>query len=76
MQAFILLHCPQAQEIKITKAIREKSKEFEKQGVHFPDSIHAAVAFVENATFVTFNIKDYQNIKGLKVIEPNAFFLI
>jgi len=76
VRALILLHCPAACEIAVTREIRNKSKEFEKIGVHFPDSMHAAFAFYESAGFVTFNVKDYQNISGLKVIEPRFFFSV
>ena len=36
-----------------------------------PDAIVAATAIVNNFILLTDNIKDFENIKGLKIINPN-----
>lgn len=38
-----------------------------------PDSIIAATAVVHNLKVVSRNVKDFQNIKGLKIINPYTF---
>ena len=35
-----------------------------------PDAIIAATALVNNFTIITNNEKDFENIKGLKVVNP------
>ncbi|MCR4336022.1 MAG: PIN domain-containing protein [archaeon] len=50
-------------------------KQFENKGIHYPDSVHAAIAIKYNCDcIVTFNIKDFENIKDLiEVLEPLEF---
>jgi len=36
-----------------------------------PDAVIAATAIVNNSVLLTNNVKDFANIKGLKVINPH-----
>ncbi len=49
---------------KITISIRKKKK------IKIPDAIIAASAIYTNSTLVTRNTKDFNNIEGLKLINP------
>lgn len=50
-------------------------KDFLKRGLHFTDSMHAAIAvFHKCDCIVTFNIKDFEKVKDkIRVFEPNEF---
>lgn len=50
-------------------------KEFAKKGIHFPDSLHIALAVHYNCNcIVTFNIKDFEKAKDtILVFEPKEF---
>lgn len=50
----------------VDKTIRVRKK----YKLKLPDAIIAATALVNNFTLVTHNKKDFQKIKGLKVIDP------
>ena len=51
------------------------AREIEKQGVHYPDSKHAALAmYYKCDCIMTFNMKDFEPIQNrIRVIEPNQF---
>lgn len=52
-----------------------KSKEIEAEGIHFPDSLHVALAFrTKSDCIATFNVKDFKKISNkIKVMEPKDF---
>jgi predicted nucleic acid-binding protein len=54
--------------IKKTIEIRRKHKKLK-----LGDAIIAATAITHNLTLVTNNIKDFANIKDLKIIDPHSF---
>ena len=39
--------------------------------IQLPDAVIAATALIHNFTLVTSNTKDFKNISGLDVINPN-----
>ncbi|MBS3170002.1 type II toxin-antitoxin system VapC family toxin [Candidatus Woesearchaeota archaeon] len=41
-----------------------------KYGIALPDALIAASAFVNNATLITRNVKDFQKIREIKVEKP------
>lgn len=51
--------------VEQTISIRKKRK------IHLPDAIIAATATLNNYILVTRNIKDFDNIKGLRLINPH-----
>lgn len=62
-----------------TEVVEQKEKlslkEFTNKGLHFPDSLHAAIALKHECDcIVTFNLKDFEKIKDeIEVVEPSAF---
>ncbi|CAN5120850.1 type II toxin-antitoxin system VapC family toxin [soil metagenome] len=50
--------------VQLTIAIRRKYK------LKTPDAIIAATAIHYNSTLITSNIRDFDNIKGLKLLNP------
>jgi predicted nucleic acid-binding protein len=52
--------------VKFCVELRQKRK------IKTPDAIIAATALANNYILLTKNIKDFQNIKGLKIINPNS----
>ena len=57
--------------IDLTKPIIEKTIEIRKQNrIKLPDAIIAASALVEGAKLVTVNVKDFENINSIKIINP------
>lgn len=58
---------------ELEKAIKLKTAEIRKTNrIKLPDAIIAATALVHELTLVTRNVKDFDQIKGLKVINPWA----
>jgi len=62
--------------IGTTESNVEMSKAFIKKGVHYPDSLHAAIALNSGCrVFLTFNKKDFNAIEGwIEVREPEELF--
>lgn len=57
--------------IELEKPIKLKTAEIRKiNRIKLPDAIIAATALIHNLTLITRNIKDFDNIRGLKVINP------
>ncbi|WP_413669891.1 type II toxin-antitoxin system VapC family toxin [Mucilaginibacter sp. Mucisp86] len=58
---------------ELEKAVKLKTAEIRKTNrIKLPDAIIAATALVHELTLVTRNIKDFDQIRGLKVINPWA----
>lgn len=56
---------------ELEKAIKLKTAEIRKTNrIKLPDAIIAATALVHELTLVTRNVKDFDQIRGLKVINP------
>lgn len=56
---------------ELEKAIKLKTAEIRKTNrIKLPDAIIAATALVHDLILVTRNIKDFDQIRGLKVINP------
>ena len=56
---------------ELENAIKLKTAEIRKTNrVKLPDAIIAATALVHDLTLVTRNVKDFDQIRGLKVINP------
>jgi predicted nucleic acid-binding protein len=57
--------------IELENPIKLKTAEIRKiNRIKLPDAIIAATALIHNLTFITRNVKDFDNIRGLKVINP------
>ena len=61
-----IIHPIDNKTIEKTIAIRKKYK------IKLPDAIIAATCLVNELTILTLNIKDFENIEGLKVIMPDT----
>lgn len=59
--------------IQTPKSINHK--EFEKKGIHFPDSLHVALAVHFRCDcLVTFNVKDFEKAnERIVILEPKEF---
>ncbi|WPU99493.1 type II toxin-antitoxin system VapC family toxin [Mucilaginibacter sp. cycad4] len=58
---------------ELEKAVKLKTAEIRKANrIKLPDAIIAATALVHELTLVTRNVKDFDQIRGLKVINPWA----
>lgn len=44
------------------------------RGLFLADALIAATAIISNLTLITYNLKDFDFIKGLSVIQPNLIF--
>ena len=64
---FELIHFDKAVSTKAIELIRTYSKS---HGLMFPDAIVAATCLENNLTLITFNIKDFRFITGLKFVKP------
>jgi predicted nucleic acid-binding protein len=57
--------------IELENPIKLKTAEIRKiNRIKLPDAIIAATALIHNLTLITRNVKDFDNIRGLKVINP------
>lgn len=57
---------------ELSDEVVEKTIDLRKQHqVKLPDAIIAATALVHKLTLITNNVKDFKNIKGLKLVNPN-----
>ena len=57
--------------IELEQAVKNKTADIRKQyKIKLPDAIIAATALVNNLTLLTRNTKDFENINGLKIINP------
>lgn len=63
--AFSTLHPLNSELIETTILIRKN------HNIKLPDAIIAATAIFHNLVLITRNLKDFQNIKHLKVINPH-----
>lgn len=58
--------------LSVDNSLLEKTIEIrQKHNIKFPDAIIAATALVNNLILVTRNSKDFENIEGLKSINPH-----
>lgn len=64
---FELIHFDKAVSRKTLELIRLYSKS---HGLMFGDAIIAATCLESDLTLITFNIKDFRFIKGLKITQP------
>ena len=64
---FELLHFDQATSQKAIELVRSYSKS---HGLMLPDAIIAATCLVNDLILITFNVKDFRFIKGLKITQP------
>lgn len=57
--------------IELENPIKLKTAEIRKiSRIKLPDAIIAATALIHSLTLITRNVKDFENIRGLKVINP------
>ena len=57
--------------IELDKEIKLKTADIRKNyRIKLPDAIIAATAFVYDLSLITHNYKDFENINGLKIIDP------
>jgi predicted nucleic acid-binding protein len=57
--------------IELESPIKLKTAEIRKQyNIKLPDAIIAATAILNNLTLITRNIKDFEKLSGLKIIDP------
>ena len=60
-----------ANAIELDKNVADKTIELRKsQKIKLPDAIIAASALLYNMTLITRNTLDFQNVRGLKLINP------
>jgi predicted nucleic acid-binding protein len=58
--------------IDLIPTVIDQSIELRKQyKIKLPDAIIAATAMVYNLTLITRNIKDFEGVPGLKIIDPH-----
>ena len=70
-ELFVRGLCEACDLIDLTRPIIDKTIEIRKQSkTKLPDAIIAASALVENAELVTVNVKDFESIKRVKIINP------
>ena len=70
-ESFVRKLCNSFDLIDLTKPIIEKTIEIRKQTkIKLPDAIIAASALVEEAKLVTVNVKDFDTIKRISIINP------
>ena len=63
--------CETFERIFLTKEIEKQTILIRKSNkIKLPDAIIAATAMVLNLTLVTYNIDDFKNIQGLKILNP------
>lgn len=56
---------------ELEQEIKEKTAEIRKQyNLKLPDAIIAATAMTNNLFLITRNTKDFQNIKGIQLVNP------
>lgn len=72
---FIKKHLSNLEYFTLTAEISAKSIELidnysSSQGLFLPDALIAATAILNDLTLVTFNVKDFIFIKGLRVVQP------
>lgn len=57
--------------VELDRNIKLKTADIRKNyRIKLPDAIIAATAFVYDLSLVTHNYKDFENINGLKIIDP------
>ena len=66
------------EEINLNKQEFIEAREFEKQGIHYPDSVHLKTALKAKCNCIaTFNKKDFEKANHLiEIKEPNEFEFI
>ena len=70
-ESFVRMLCNSFDLIDLTKPIIEKTIEIRKQTkIKLPDAIIAASTLVEDAKLVTVNVKDFDTIKRISIINP------
>lgn len=70
-ELFVRGLCEACDLIDLTRPIIDKTIEIRKQSkTKLPDAIIAASALVENAELVTVNVKDFESIERVKIINP------
>lgn len=67
LNRFELLHFDKAVSQKAIELVRIYSKSY---GLMLPDSIIAATCLENDLTLITYNVKDFRFIKGLKIQKP------
>jgi len=64
-------YCEKFERIFLTKEIEKQTILIRKANkIKLPDAIIAATAIVYNLILVTYNIDNFKNIQGLKVLNP------
>lgn len=57
--------------IELERPIKLKTADIRKHHkIKLPDAIIAATAFIYNLTLITRNIKDFENVQGIIVLNP------
>lgn len=70
-ESFVRMLCNSFDLIDLTKPIIEKTIEIRKKAkIKLPDAIIAASALVNKATLVTVNVKDFNMIDKINIINP------
>ena len=70
-ESFVKMLCNSFDLLDLTKPIIEKTIEIRKRAkIKLPDAIIAASALVNNATLVTYNVKDFKMIDRITLIKP------
>lgn len=70
-ESFVMMLCNSFDLLDLTKPIIEKTIEIRKRSkIKLPDAIIAASALVNNATLVTYNVKDFKMIDRITLIKP------
>ncbi len=70
-ELFVKGLCEACDLIELTRPIIDKTIEIRKHSkIKLPDAIIAASALVEDAELVTVNVKDFESIKRVKIINP------
>ena len=68
---FVKMLCNSFDLLDLTKPIIEKTIEIRKRAkTKLPDAIIAASALVNNATLITYNVKDFKMIDRITLIKP------
>lgn len=70
-ELFVKGLCEAYELIELTRPIMDKTIEIRKQSkIKLPDAIIAASALVEEAKLVTVNVKDFESIKEMQIVNP------